>query len=366
MDVPLDFDLSLIPRRERFAFWHDVGSLIQRPVRTKYQDPDSLMVHARLLLSGDFILGQMTASPQHFERSGQMIRQDQVDSLLLVLMVRGSAHWSGKHQQLSIQSGDLLLLDNQDSSQSEWTAHQQIYAAIPRDLLKAAGWAAPQTSVLRAGDPRAVLLSQHLRTLWRLPQSDSSGLKPELALGLASLTGLYFRNQHPLQAAELEDSRGALLLSIRQWLDSNLYRSDLDAASIAANFHLSRSSLYELFKPWGGIRTYLQARRLERAREILETADARNSISQLAIQLGFRSVSSFSRAFRDRWGLSPKQARQQAGSRSNPAPRTLGTAAAAGAADETSLHALKEGTQRYYKAVQRLSSSRAEPSPDAR
>lgn len=363
MDVPLDFDLSLIPRRERFAFWHDVGSLIQRPVRTKYQDPDSLMVHARLLLSGDFILGQMTASPQHFERSGQMIRQDQVDSLLLVLMVRGSAHWSGKHQQLSIQSGDLLLLDNQDSSQSEWTAHQQIYAAIPRDLLKAAGWAAPQTSVLRAGDPRAVLLSQHLRTLWRLPQSDSSGLKPELALGLASLTGLYFRNQHPLQAAELEDSRGALLLSIRQWLDDNLHRRDLDAAAIAASFHLSRSTLYEIFRPWGGIRAYIQSRRLEIAREILESAERRLSISQLAIRLGFRSVSSFSRAFSDRWGVSPKQARQQASSQPLPAPLDGDTASAATATESPSLDAMKEGTQRYYKAVQRLSRYRGASSP---
>jgi len=220
---------------------------------------------------------------------------------------------------------------------------------LPRDLLTAAGWPEPRTALLHDGDPRADLLRQHLIAIWQQQVSGTAAMSAtnELSLGLASLTRIYFSAPGSALSAEPEAQQHALISSIQQWLDNNLHRSDLDASTIAAAFHLSRSTLYEMFKPWGGIRTYLQARRLDIARHTQESADPRLSISQLAIRLGFRSVSSFSRAFHARWGMPPKQARQSARSQTQPAPATE---------DE---NAMREGTQRYYRAVQRLSRSQA-------
>jgi hypothetical protein len=45
---PIQFDLSLIAPHERFAFWHDVGSLIHRPLPCRDQSPADLKVHAKL------------------------------------------------------------------------------------------------------------------------------------------------------------------------------------------------------------------------------------------------------------------------------------------------------------------------------
>jgi len=367
-DLPIVFDLSLVERRERFSFWHDVGSLVHRPVYERYEQPSSLMVRAQLQSMGETMIGQMMSTPQYFERTATMIRRDHVDSFMLVLMESGSMQWAGEQNQYHVKAGDLFLLNNHESFRCEWSEHQQLYAVLPRSLLTAPGWSEPHTALLHAGDPRADLMRQHLLSLWQMlstglrPPSPQPNLGQGLALGLASLTRIYFCEPGRAQGTDLDNHHHSLISTIQQWLDSNLYRSDLDAASIAAAFHLSRSTLYELFRPWGGIRTYLQARRLEMAREMLDSADSSLSISQLAIRLGFRSVSSFSRAFSDRWGLSPKQARQQAGGRPNPTFLTLGSAAA----DETSLHALKDGAQRYYKAVQRLSRDRGGQSPDAR
>jgi AraC-like DNA-binding protein len=373
-EPPIAFDLSLVERRERFSFWHDVGSLVHRPVHERYQQPSSLMVRAQLQNMGEIMIGQMTSTPQYFERTATMIRRDHVDSFMLVLMEGGSMQWAGEQHEYQVKAGDLFLLNNHETFRCEWSEHQQLYAVLPRSLLTAPGWSEPHTALLPSGDPRADLLRQHLLSLWQMqstglrPPSPQPNLGQSLALGLASLTRIYFCEPGCVQGTDLDHHHHSLIGTIQQWLDSNLHRSDLDAASIAAAFHLSRSTLYELFRPWGGIRTYLQARRLEMAREMLESADSRLSISQLAIQLGFRSVSSFSRAFSDRWGLSPKQARQQAGDQPFPAhlEGDTASAAAAGAADEASLHALKDGAQLYYKAVQRLSRDRGAQSPDAR
>jgi AraC-like DNA-binding protein len=345
----IDFDLSWIHPRERFPFWHDVGSLVQRPAQERYQEPASLMVRAKILSLGEIVMGQMTSSPQHFERTAMMIRRDHIDSFLLVLLKSGSMHWAGEQSQFQMKAGDLFLLDQHESFRSDWSEHQQLYAALPRDLLAAAGWPEPRTALLHDGDPRADLLRQHLIAIWQQQVSGTAAMSAtnELSLGLASLTRIYFSAPGSALSAEPEAQQHALISSIQQWLDNNLHRSDLDASTIAAAFHLSRSTLYEMFKPWGGIRTYLQARRLDIARHTLESADPRLSISQLAIRLGFRSVSSFSRAFHARWGMPPKQARQSARSQTQPAPATE---------DE---NAMREGTQRYYRAVQRLSRSQA-------
>ena len=365
MEAPITFDLSLVEKHDRFQFWHDVGSLIYRPVHHLYSEPSDIMVSAKILALGEIVMGRMTATSQYLERSATMTRRDQLDSFLLVIMERGCMRWAGEHNHYHAEAGDLFLLNNQDTFRSEWSDHQQIYAVLPRDLLTPPGRPEPRTALLRAADPRAELLRQHLRTLWQqqvLESGSPSATADQnraLGLGLASLTSIYFNEPGSTLTAPDDDHPISLSSSIQQWLTNNLHRSELDANTIAATFHISRSTLYELFRPFGGVRTYLQTRRLEIARDILESADQRIAISQLAINLGFRSVSSFSRSFHERWGMTPKQARQP---RRDQPDRTLPPSrptSAGSTANEADLQALRQGTKSYYDAVRRLSDPKA-------
>ena len=299
-----------------------------------------------------------------------MLKRDQLDSFLLVFMERGYMHWNGEHNQYQVEAGDLFLLNNQDTFRSEWSDHQQTYAVLPRDLLTHPSRPEPRTALLRAADPRAELLRQHLRTLWQqqVMTSDSPSATADqqlaLGLGLASLTSIYFNEPGCRLTAPDDERSTSLTNSIQQWLTNNLHRSDLDANTIAATFHISRSTLYELFRPCGGVRTYLQTRRLEIARDILVSADHHIGISQLSINLGFRSVSSFSRSFHVRWGMTPKQARQL---RRDQPDRTLlpSRATSAGSTDnEADIKTLRQGTESYYAAVRRLSGAKTFRQPD--
>lgn len=53
---------------------------------------------------------------------------------------------------------------------------------------------------------------------------------------------------------------------ICDWIDHNLHAADLSVDQIATRLHLSRSSLYRLFQPWGGVKSYLHECRLRAAR----------------------------------------------------------------------------------------------------
>jgi AraC-like DNA-binding protein len=92
------------------------------------------------------------------------------------------------------------------------------------------------------------------------------------------------------------------------FIDSNLARSDLAPALLEKNLPLSRSSLYRLFEPLGGVRNAILQRRLERAMRVLLTGTtARPPLRAIARDHGFSSEQQYSRAFRERFGITPYQ-----------------------------------------------------------
>jgi AraC-like DNA-binding protein len=92
------------------------------------------------------------------------------------------------------------------------------------------------------------------------------------------------------------------------FIDRNLARSDLAPASLEKSLPLSRSSLYRLFEPLGGVRNAILQRRLERAiRVLLTSTAARPPLRAIARDHGFSSEEQYSRAFRLRFGMTPYQ-----------------------------------------------------------
>lgn len=256
-------------------------------------------------------MGRMMASEQYFERTRKMIKADHVDTLMLVLLEHGAVQWSAQDRGYQAETGDVLLLANHEISQSEWSAHRQTYAVLPRDLVTSHGRQEPLRRVLRSADPCAQILRHYLLTTWDSAPSSSSEGKKKLLQGLASLTGLYFGELGRSHDWSPEGHREPIKKSIERWINERLHEPDLNAEQICASFYLSRSTLYDLFKPEGGVRTYILRCRLERARALLEGADHGINIGDIARQLGFRSLSSFSRSFREHWGLTPREAKKE-------------------------------------------------------
>jgi AraC-like DNA-binding protein len=105
----------------------------------------------------------------------------------------------------------------------------------------------------------------------------------------------------------------ASFVTVRRYVDSKLSSPDLSASSIAAEFGLSRASLYRLFEPAGGIAKYIRKVRLSRAYQEITAAEFSNRrIGFIAYQLGFKNVSAFSRLFHEVYGLTPGEARERA------------------------------------------------------
>jgi AraC-like DNA-binding protein len=96
--------------------------------------------------------------------------------------------------------------------------------------------------------------------------------------------------RHLLRAKDLADSR---------------YREPLDVPALARAAHLSPAHFSREFRRAFGEtpHQYLLTRRLERAAALLRNTD--HSVAEICLEVGLRSVGSFTTSFRRAYGLAP-------------------------------------------------------------
>ena len=103
-----------------------------------------------------------------------------------------------------------------------------------------------------------------------------------------------------------------LMERVRQTVRRNLRSPSLGLAKLCREAATSRSQLYRLLEDQGGVARYIQRRRLSESFAILCDAQNNLPIVQLADMLCFSDASSFSRAFRREFGMSPTDVREAA------------------------------------------------------
>jgi len=84
---------------------------------------------------------------------------------------------------------------------------------------------------------------------------------------------------------------------------------DLTPEKLCQELGISRSRLYRIFEPVGGVSNYIRRRRLLKTRDALGDSADGSPISSIAEKWGFMDPSTYSRAFRKEFGISPKDAR---------------------------------------------------------
>lgn len=227
-----------------------------------------------------------------------------------------------------IGSGDVALFDA-SAARRPWPCDgPALTLPLARTALPGPGGAGRDVLLLpRAGTE---VLRDMLGSLARhgtdLPQRQA-------ATAVATVMALLRESLAPDAAAAPGPAPGKVD-AVLAFIEAALFRPDLTPATVAAGTGLSRSVLYRLLAPEGGVAAYVKRRRLDALRRALAARDDPRSIAEIAADHGFSDPSHAHRAFREAFGLTPGEVRRD-GSRpgaraadppraGRPAPRRSG------------------------------------------
>lgn len=164
---------------------------------------------------------------------------------------------------------------------------------------------------LHAEQPLLRLLFDHLLAVRRdISLLSAKKLQADLHTALQLLVTAYGR-QAGLDGKGQAAVRAAVYAQVRRHVVSRLHDPTLTPESVLASLHLSRASVYRIFQEDGGIAAYIRNKRLRlAARQLME--HPQQDILPLAFNMGFNDASSFSRAFRAAFDITPRDLRKTA------------------------------------------------------
>ncbi|MEW6639043.1 MAG: helix-turn-helix domain-containing protein [Pseudomonadota bacterium] len=230
-----------------------------------------------------------------------------VDHIFIGFQVSGVTRLARPGGDVVAGPGDFWVLDLAQSFQSMTDGMSAIQLCVPRRRFArlACGLPSRHLQVLpSASSPLLKLMADHLlnmRACLRRADAEQRSFLTSAALAICN-AALTPDDDDPHRETAVT------AIEIRQFVEDNLHRPELGVELLCARFGLSRSPLYKLFEGDGGVASYVRNRRLARAMRILAGVEGgpRQRVSSVAYACGYDSDKMFSRAFRRRYGVNPR------------------------------------------------------------
>lgn len=310
------FSTGHLQPRNQFDGWRDSVSVVfdAAPLAER-RAGDGFAASVRAHHLGALVVTQVDFDGQRFLRDKRRAAADGLDHYLVQLYASGGLVGTADDRERVLRAGDLQILDLGRPSATEARASATIAIVVPRDTLRRALPLAGDLHglVLRRDGSAGGLLADYMRAL--AARADTIAVADAAAIASAT-TGMIaacFHTTAETRARARTQIEATTLGRIQRHIAANLHSPELHAEALCGTFRISRSRLYRLFEPMGGVAAHIQERRLARAHaELSDPAHGHRRIFEIAFDGGFSSEAHFSRAFRRAFGHSPSEARARA------------------------------------------------------
>lgn len=240
-----------------------------------------------------------------WERTEAHVAADRLDHIQVHLTLSGTSDFLVAGRRIALKPGNVILIDCSCAGHGVHVDDlESITVTIPRtEFHRFAVDLSVVNGLEFTGETRA-LIEAHLRALVAyLPNAELEEAERVIGTTIA----LFAACLPQLKDTPRRISTDVTVETLRLFLVENALRPDCDVAYVQKTMGLSRSTLYRLAAPLGGISAYVTRCRLEHAASLIRSRGGQVSVARLAEACGFRSASHFSRLFSKRFGRSPDQ-----------------------------------------------------------
>jgi AraC-like DNA-binding protein len=306
-------DSGVIGRAAAYALWRQARMALFEPYEDTPEFIDNFDVQLSIYNAGSMLFGRGLIMPQRFKRTPRQIAADGIESYFVIMCQSGGFKGTSEGVPITIAAGDAAIFSYNCARDFVAERSECLAVALPRTSL-APALADPDGVngvVVRSGSSLSSLLFNHVEGLLEhaheISVSDAAALTRCTAAMIAVCFGPAAERKPELTA----QIQAASLVAIKRYIDQHLADPRLSAERLQNVFNLSRTSIYRMFEPLGGIAKFIQRRRLRRTLIDLSAQECSHlSIDAIAQNLGFRGRANFARAFKAQFGVTPSDVRR--------------------------------------------------------
>jgi AraC-like DNA-binding protein len=314
----IHFSLRDFVPGERVDRWHETLEQARYVSDFNNIDPD---FHGEFTLRtvGGLTVGDFRTSRAQVFRTASNIARCEVQGFMIFQQMgdRGSHFQVGQRDETFLSPGDIVIAnpDRPFLNRSLYPFHHRV-TVIPRNRLRAGRYVVERLEgglILRSGDAAARLINAFLRESFDCAAD----------LSITSADGVLDAAASLIAAAAGDDDHDALglgeLALVHRRIRRRLRDPYLTPTRIAGECGMSVRKLHGLFEGSGDtFGSFVRRERLDVARCVLSDPRALNGITDLAAELGFNSLSTFYRIYRETFGEAPGATRAAALARDVP------------------------------------------------
>ena len=310
---PLQFSTRDMAPSDQFAAWQAYfAPLVEIKLPDGSTQAGGFLAEHTAWNLGSMLIVKQDAPPHSYIRSSAKLRLNPIDHWHVVVLRAGRTWTEVDGHVCEGEPGKVEFRSLGYPFRGRTTASQSLSVYLPRELFAdtAAGKAIKNNTSISGNYTK--LLIEYLDSIDAKLASLTASDLPQVVQTTRDMIVTCISSSAETSGTTETKGNLALMERVRRFVQQNLNSPDLTPDTLCRELGVSRTRLYQLFEPSGGVLHYIQKRRLLSAHAALSNSANRQQIIEIAAAVGFTSAAHFSRAFSKEFGYSPREARNVA------------------------------------------------------
>jgi AraC-like DNA-binding protein len=313
--VAIVLDTKTAPAHRRLAIWQDIVCDVFVQLDCTSDLDDAFRGAVAQAMIGPVSCTRVDSCRQRVLRTPSRIARASEDYVLVSLETEGRGGVVQDGREAIAHPGEFVLYDTTRPYELVFDNEFSLTVfQVPRALLQQRVGSFNQLTATTFGrkHPLERLVFDFLLNISRVIDQLDAEVSDRLSGQALDLIAMALNAR--LQHAPINQSvhRSALLYRLKSYIQAHLRNPELGLTDVAASLGISaRYANYLMAGEQTSFRRYLLAQRLEHcSRDLREATQSHRHVGEIAFAWGFNDLGHFSRTFKERYGVSPREWRQ--------------------------------------------------------